>query len=85
MSRCGLAVRRQAGKQRDLGSNPLRLSFISEKVVVCGHCLVTLSLTINETLKWLSSLPILNNAGVILVVTADDELMLNVLRCQLTY
>ena len=25
----------------------------------CGHCLVTLSLTINETLKWLSSLPIL--------------------------
>ena len=27
--------------------------------MVCGHCLVTLSLTINETLKWLSSLPIL--------------------------
>ena len=27
--------------------------------VVCGHCLVTLSLTINETLKWLLSLPIL--------------------------
>ena len=26
----------------------------SSKVVVCGHCLVTLSLTINETLKWLS-------------------------------
>ena len=24
-----------------------------------GHCLVTLSLPINETLKWLSSLPIL--------------------------
>ena len=35
---------------------------------VCGHCLVTLSLTINETLKWLSSLPILMQ--VILVVTA---------------
>ena len=31
----------------------------SSTVVVCGHCLVTLSLTINETLKWLSSLPIL--------------------------
>ena len=31
----------------------------SSKVVVCGYCLVTLSLTINETLKWLSSLPIL--------------------------
>ena len=28
-------------------------------VVVCGHCLVTLSLTVHETLKWLSSLPIL--------------------------
>ena len=28
-------------------------------VVVCGHCLVTLSLKINETLTWLSSLPIL--------------------------
>ena len=31
----------------------------SSKVVVCGHCLVSLPLTINETLKWLSSLPIL--------------------------
>ena len=34
----------------------------SSKAVVCGHCtvsVVTLSLTINETLKWLSSLPIL--------------------------
>ena len=40
----------------------------SPKVVVSGHCLVTLSLTINETLKWLSSLLIYFNAGVILVV-----------------
>ena len=32
---------------------------LPEKVLVCGHCLVTLSLTINETLKWLLSLPIL--------------------------
>ena len=31
----------------------------SSKVVACGHCLVTLSLTINETLKWLTELPIL--------------------------
>ena len=38
-----------------------------QKGVVCGHCLVTLSLTINETLKRLSSLPILMQ--VILVVT----------------
>ena len=27
--------------------------------MVCGHCLATLSLTINKTFKWLSSLPIL--------------------------
>ena len=39
----------------------------SSKVVVCGHGLVTLSRTINETLKRLSSLPILMQ--VILVVT----------------
>ena len=58
VGRFGLAVRRKAGKQNDLGSNLLRLSFLFKKVVVCGHCLVTLSLTINETLKWPSSLPI---------------------------
>ena len=67
VSRFGLAVRRQAGKQKDLGSTPLRLSFLFKEVVVCGHCLVTLSLTINETLKWLSSLPVLMQ--VILAVT----------------
>ena len=49
----------KAGKQKGLGSIPLRISFLFRKVVVCGHCLVTLSLTINETLKCLSSLPIL--------------------------
>ena len=38
VSRFGLAVRRQAGKQRDLGSNPLRLSIVFK----CG--LWTLSL-----------------------------------------
>ena len=59
VSRFGLAVRRYAGKQRDLGSNPLRLSFLFKKVVICGQCLVTLFLTINETLKRLPSLPIL--------------------------
>ena len=66
--RAGLAPSGKAGKRKDLGSIPLRLSFLFKKVVVCGHCLVTLSLTINETLKWLSSLPILMQ--VILVVTA---------------
>ena len=43
VSRCGLVVRRLAGKQKDLGSNPRRLSFLfSSKSVVYGHCLVTL-------------------------------------------
>ena len=37
------------------------------EVVVCEHCLETLSLTINETLKRLSSLPILMQ--IILAVT----------------
>ena len=60
VSRFGLAVKRQAGKQKGLGSIPLRLSFLFKMFArICGHCLVTLSLTVNETLKWLSSLPIL--------------------------
>ena len=33
VSRFGLAVRRYAGEQRDLGSNPLRLSFLFKS---CG-------------------------------------------------
>ena len=45
VSRFGLAVRRQAGKRNDLGSIPLRLSFLFKKVVVCGHCRVNLSIT----------------------------------------
>ena len=37
-----------------------RLGFVVRwKRVVCGHCRLTLSLTLDETLKWLSSLPIL--------------------------
>ena len=35
-----------AGKQKGLGSIPLRLYFLFKRVVVCGHCLVTLTLTI---------------------------------------
>ena len=58
VSRFGLAVKSQAGKLKGLGSIPLRLSFLFKKVGVCEHSLVTLSLTINETLEWLSSLPI---------------------------
>ena len=45
VSQFGLAVRHWAGKREDLGSVPLRLSFLFKKVVVCGHCLVTLSIT----------------------------------------
>ena len=45
VSRFGLAVRRWAGKRKHLGSIPLRLSFLLRKVVVCGHCLATLSVT----------------------------------------
>ena len=69
MSRFDLAVRRWAGKQRDLGSNPLRLSFLFKLVVVCGHCLMTLSFTINETLKSVSLIAAHLNAGIILVVS----------------
>ena len=47
VGRFGLAVRR--GKQ-SFGSPFFAI------VVVSGYCSVTLSLTINKTLKWLSSL-----------------------------
>ena len=47
----------KAGKQKDLGSNLLRLSFLFKSSGL--WTLVTLPLTINETLKWLSSLPVL--------------------------
>ena len=56
VSRFGLAVRLVSR------GTSVRIRFgspFSAKIVVCGHCLVTLSLTINETLKWLSSLPTL--------------------------
>ena len=42
VSRCGLAVRRLAGKQKDLGSIRFGSPFSSPKIVVYGHCLVTL-------------------------------------------
>ena len=51
VSRFGLAVSRGTSVRIRFGSP------VSSKVVVCGHCLVTLSFTINETLKWFSSLP----------------------------
>ena len=48
--------------------SPLRLTFLSIKIVIYGLCLVTLPCAINETLKWLTSLAHLN-AEIILVVT----------------
>ena len=66
VSRCGLAVRRLAGKQKDLGSIRFGSPFSSlQKIVVYGHCLVTLPTQFNETLKWLTQLPTLmqNHSG----------------------
>ena len=37
-------VRRYVGKRKDLGSIPLQFCFLFKKFVVCGHCLVTLSI-----------------------------------------
>ena len=52
------------GKALEAGSKRASVRFLfvspfSSKVVVCGHCFMTLFLTITETLKWLSSLPTL--------------------------
>ena len=52
-------VRRSVGKRKDAGSTPLFGSSISSKVVIYGHCLVTLPCTTNATVKWLTSMPIL--------------------------
>ena len=61
-------VKRWAGKQKDLGSIPLRLSFLFKKVVVCGHCLVTLSITSYWNIK-MALIAAHLNAEIILVVT----------------
>ena len=57
-SRFGLAVRRYAGKQKGLGSIPLRLSSLFKMLWFVDTAL-SLFLTINKTLKRLSSLSIL--------------------------
>ena len=67
VSRLGLVVK--AGKLKDTGSIPRFGSPFSSKIFIYGHCsLVTLPCTINETVKWLTSLAHLN-AEIILVVT----------------
>ena len=45
-------------RARPVSGRRIGSPFCSKLASVCGHCLVTLSFTINETL-WLSSLPIL--------------------------
>ena len=35
----------------------------SSKIVICGHCLVTLCLTVTDTLKWPIPQPILIQNG----------------------
>ena len=47
-------------------------SLFSSKVVACGHSLVTLSLTVNKTLKWLSSLPVHRKCGQCSISAAKD-------------
>jgi len=59
VSQFGLAVMHWASKQKGISLIPLWLSLLFKEVVICRHCLLTLSLTINETLKWLLPLPIL--------------------------
>ena len=57
-SRFGLAVRRLAGKHKDIGSIP-PIGCPARQTLRFVDSLVTVSLTVSETLKWLSSLPIL--------------------------
>ena len=58
MGQFGIVVRHRLVSRRAWLDSALALLSFS-KFVVCGHCLVTLSLTVNKTLKWLSSLPVL--------------------------
>ena len=64
VSRCGLTVRRLAGKQKDLGSIRFGSPF-SSKIVVYERLSSVFAHTINETLKWLTQLPTLmqNHSG----------------------
>ena len=59
VSRHGLVVRRSAGKWKTQVRLPAWAHLSLYDIVIYGHCLVTLPCIINETLKWLTSLPIL--------------------------
>ena len=58
VSRCGPAVRRQAGRQKDLGSIRFRSPFVFK---ICGLWTMSrdFARTVNEILKWLTQLPTL--------------------------
>ena len=58
MIRFGLAVRRYAGKQKDLGSNYASALVRSLEKLPFVDTLVTFPLTMNATLNWLLPLPI---------------------------
>ena len=56
-SYCPICLRvSRIGLRKDAGSTPRFGSHFSSKIVNYGHCLMTLPCTINETLKWLTSL-----------------------------
>lgn len=60
VSRFGLTDGKALGWYADdVGSSPSFGSPFSSKVAVCGYCLLTLPPTDNDSLKWLSSLPVL--------------------------
>ena len=65
VSRCGLAVRRLAGKQKDLGSIRFGSPFFSLQHGGLWTLSCYFAHTINETLKWLTQLPTLmqNHSG----------------------
>ena len=78
VSRFGLAVRRLAGTRMDFGLIPLRLSLLFKKVVVYGHCLVTLSITSYWNIK-MALIAAHHNAGIILMVTCSDRYITSLL------
>ena len=76
VSRFGLALRHLAGMRKDFGLIPLRLSLLFKKVVVCGHCLVTLSITSYWNIK-MALIAAHLNAGIILMVTCSDRYIIS--------
>ena len=49
---------RSRNRQGHVSAGSISVLLSLEKFVIYTHCLVTLPLIMNETLKWLSSLPL---------------------------